>query len=184
MVTLLVGAAVAVANVQEGLSPWLGSRYRIDWRVMEGLEIGALLVLIAALGPAIRRFGRGYVGDVFRAHPSTGPRLLGLLDVAYVLLFVGYLLVTTRLGIPDAYAQFRIGDQIEEAAVRIGGLLLVMGVMHALTLMVMPLVGLVFTANRRRRRLPRWVTILLLVASAWVAAQTGFISLGILGGVD
>ena len=169
----LVAVALAAAIVVGALSIEVrNGRNRIDWRVLESLEIGVATALILAMAPAIRRFGRGYVGDIFRTSVATGERLLRLLDVAYYLLFAGYVLITTRLSAPIAFANIDIGDQIEQAAIRLGGLLLLLGVLHAVTLMAMPVVGLVFNTTRAGRRLPRWVAIglgLVAVATALVA---------------
>ncbi len=136
-------------------------RYRIDLWMLELLETFALAMLVLVLGPTIRRFGRGYVGDIFGEAAETGVRLIQLVDVAYYMLFSGYVLVTTRFTAPTAYHLYAIADQVEESAARIGGLLLVMGLLHATALMALPLIGLVFTANRREAKLPRWVTILI-----------------------
>ena len=108
---------------------------------------------------------------MFAAHPATGERLLGLIDVAYYLVFVGFVLVTTRLQAPRAYVGFEMGAQIEEALTRLGGLLLVMGLLHAVTLMALPVVGLVFTSTRAGVKLPRWITVLLVVVAAWLGLQ-------------
>ena len=179
-IAVVVGAlgAIAAANVQS--TP---SGHRISWQWLEALVAIALVVLTVALGPALRRFGRGIAGEVFRAHPPAGERMLRLLDVAYYLAFAGYVLVTTRLHAPDAFVNAELGGQIEEALWRIGGLLIVMGILHAITLMSLPLVGLVFTTNRYGGKLPRWVMVVLLVASMWVAFQVlgliiGLVSLG------
>ncbi len=172
----LVTAVVIAAVNLESRGPTLGGRYRFDWRTMEALEFGGLLVLVASLGPAIRRFGRGYVGDVFRGSPDTGARLLGLLDVAYYLVFSGYVLVTLRLAAPVSYRLFDAADQVEEAAARIGGLLLAMGLLHAATLVAIPLVGLVFNTTKAGRKLPRWVVIGLAIggaAAGFVAVNAG-----------
>jgi hypothetical protein len=117
-----VSLAVAAASME-----WLGGRARIDWRVLEAVEFSVLVVLVAALGPAIRRFERSVVADLFVTSPKTGPRLLGLLDVAYFLVFSGYILVAARFAAPVAYLAVDIGDQVEDALVRVGGLLLTMG---------------------------------------------------------
>jgi hypothetical protein len=103
-----------------------------------------------------------------------------LLDLAYYLIFTGYLLVTIRVAAPTAYVVSRMGDQISEAAVRVGGLLLVMGVLHAVSLMVLPLLSLVYTATRTGHRLPRWVNVLLVLGGLWVALNVlpGLLMLG------
>jgi hypothetical protein len=108
--------------------------------------------------------------------------LLRLLDVAYYLLFAGYVLVTARLSAPDAFQLAHLGTQVEEAAMRLGGLLLVMGVLHTATFMVLPLIGLVINANRTGRPLPRWVVVLLVALAMGMALQVPGV-LGLLGGL-
>ena len=158
--TLLVAVAIAALTSSSGPERF-GEPLRFDWRVLEALEVGMLAALIATLGPAIRRFGRGYVGDILPV--GTGSRLLALLDVAYYLVFSGYVLLTVEFSAPRSYLLFHSGDQLEEAAVRIGGLLLIMGSLHAATLMAMPLVGLVLNSNRTGAKLPRWVVVGLVI---------------------
>lgn len=151
-------AAVAVLALGWSTEPGpLGSRPRFDWRLIEAVEFAVLAVLVLTLGPAIRRFGRGYVEDIVR--PPAGTRLLVLLDVAYYLVFSGFMLVTVRFEAPRSFRLYDAGDQLEEVAIRIGGLLLIMGLLHAATLMVLPLIGLVYNSNRTGRRLPRWIAV-------------------------
>ncbi len=139
------------------------ARARVDWRVMEGLESGVLVLLTAVLAPAIRRFGRGYVNDLLHSSPDSGTRLLGLLDTAFYLVLGGYTLMTASFSPTDSYYLSHLGGQVGEAAWRIGGLLLLTGVLHATTLMVLPLISLVFNANRVGAKLPRWITIIMLL---------------------
>ena len=130
-------------------------RVAVEWRSMELIETVALVAFIATLGPAVRRFGDGYAGIIFRAHPQTGERFVRLLDVAYYLLFTGYVLATSDFERPIE-ASLRLGSLIEAGLGRLGGLLLVMGVLHAATFIGLPVVGLVFTATWHDRPLSRW----------------------------
>ena len=60
-----------------------------------------MLVAIALwLGPLIKRFGRSYAADVFRANPRTGKSFIVLTDVAYYLIFFSYILFTVRFEPP------------------------------------------------------------------------------------
>ncbi len=136
----------------------------VDWRVMEAVEAMVMVGLVVALGPAIRRFGSGYAREVFRARPSTGDSFLALLDVAYYLVFGGYVLVT--LGFAEHFpTAVRIGDQIEHAAIEVAGLLLTMGLLHAATFAVLPLLGLVFTATQRNVALPSSIRLVVVVVT-------------------
>lgn len=153
---------------------------RVDWRVLEATEALALTSLVAALGPAIRRFGRSFAADLFLNQRPTGNRLLSLLDIAYYLVFAGYVLMTTRLEAPTAFATFDASGQIKETAIRLGGLLLAMGLLHALALVSLPLIALVFNSTRAGQRLPRWVVIVLIVAAIGaVTSLPGFFALGL-----
>jgi hypothetical protein len=169
VLSLVVAIGVAVLSLEA--SPRDPTRYRIDWRVMEMLEVGVLVVLIGVIGPGIRRFGRGFVEDVFSPARATGDRLSPLLDTAFYLLFIGYVLLTMRLTPPVPYVFYVPGEQIGEAAIRIGGLLLILGVMHAITLIVLPVVALIFNSTRVGAKLPHWVTVLLIVGGIWVLLQ-------------
>jgi hypothetical protein len=160
---LLVFGVIAWLNYEPGVA---GSR--IEWRIMEAVEVMALAALVVALGPAIRRFGRSYASDLFLSQSSTGDRLLALLDVAYYLVFVGYILMTTRFAPPEVYVESAVGLQIREASIRIGGLLLSMGVLHALALVSLPMIAFVFNSTRTGRKLPRWVVVVLVIATIWL----------------
>ncbi len=153
-------------------------RSGVEWRAMEVLESLVLMLLVVVLGPAIRRFGDGYAGAIFRTSPATGDRFIRLLDVAYYLVFSGFILVTADFDRPLA-ASLGVGEQLGEATSRIGGLLLAMGLLHAVTILVLPLVGLVFTAGWRQKQLPRWVNILLLIVGVATAGWVLQTSLGI-----
>ena len=165
---VLIATVVCIASLERSPMTQVGTGYRLNWRVLQALEFVLLATLVAVLGPNIRRFGRGYVTDILHSSPATGARLLGLLDTAYYLVFSGYLLVTVRLVEPSVYAAWSIGQQGQESALRIGGLLLVMGLLHGATLVVMPLVGLVFNATRAGRKLPRWVNVILILVAAQI----------------
>jgi hypothetical protein len=134
----------------------------LDRPTMEVLEVLALTTLLLALGPAIRRFGRGYASDMWPAGDAMPRALLRLLDVAFYLVGAGYILLSTELEFTDGLLAGRLADQLGEAAVRIGGLLLLFGVLHATTLFVLPIVALVHNSTRTGHRLPRWVVLVLI----------------------
>ena len=54
----------------------------MQWWVLELITIGVLVAALAVLGPLIKRFGRSYAADVFRANPRTGKSYIVLMDFA------------------------------------------------------------------------------------------------------
>jgi hypothetical protein len=126
----------------------------LSWWVIELTTNLVLLAIVFALGPLIKRFGRGYAGDVFRANPRTGKSYLVLMDVAYYLIFVAYILVTVTLTMPAAW--FEVGAQLEDELIRIGFLLLLMGILHGLNVLSLPVVGRLLGLSRQLEEdLPR-----------------------------
>lgn len=117
---------------------------------MQLVETVVLVAITLFLGPAIRRFGKIYATDVFRLDRSTGGRFLRLLDIAFYLVFFGMILMTATL--TDLASAGSLRNQMAAAADRLGTLLLTMGVLHATTLLVLPIIGLVFSSTVRRAR--------------------------------
>ena len=116
------------------------------------LEIGtdAVLVAIAVwLGPFIKRFGRAYAADVFHDNPMTGKSYIVLTDIVYYLIFTAYILFTVRLeAVPGSLGEVT-AEQVESSCVRVGGILLIIGVLHGLNIVLMPVLGRLFSLNRR-----------------------------------
>ena len=169
--TIAVLTAVGALALDDG--PY--GRY-VDVPVLQVIHFVALVVLVGVLGPAIQRFGRGYATDLWPSTPATATALVKLLDVAYVLVFAGYILLTTQFEI--ATSDSVVGscrsaaidcadyfpDQMRFTAFRIGGLLLVMGLLHAVTIIVLPVVALVSNSTRLGRPLPKWLVVVLVLA--------------------
>ena len=158
-------AVLVVAAV--GSRPSVHGRY-VDRPTMEVLETVVLGILVIALGPAISRFGRGFAADLWPVGSATPPTLLRLLDLAYFLVFSGYILLTTEFEFGDSFRFVTLADQIGDAAHRIGGLLLLVGALHAITIAVLPVVALIDNSTRARTPLPRWM----IVVGVIVAIQT------------
>ncbi len=151
LMRMFVGIAVAIAvlvAVAMFSVVGVGEQY-VEWRAMELIETAVLATLVVGLGPAIRRFGRTFAGDVFRANPATGRSFLRLLDVAFYLVFGGYILVTSSFLRPSVLEVGFLADQLGNAALRIGGLVLLMGVLHVVTLLALPVLGIAFTSGWR-----------------------------------
>ncbi len=97
--------------------------------------------------------------------------MLRLLDVAYYLVGAGYVLLSTEFESTDSIVINLLAEQLADACVRIGGLVLALGLLHAATLFLLPLVALIDTSTRREVRLPRWVILLLVL----VVVGMGFV---------
>jgi hypothetical protein len=116
------------------------------------LEVATTLVLVAIalwLGPFIKRFGRAYAADVFHDNPLTGKSYIVLTDIVYYLIFSAYILFTVRVDAPSYYRGDVHPDLVKVELVRIGGILLIIGVLHGLNLVIMPVLGRLFSLNRR-----------------------------------
>jgi hypothetical protein len=127
-----------------------GGHLVVTWWAVELAVDAVLVVLILVLGPLIKRFGRSYSGEVFRANPPTGDHFLRLFDLAYYLIFVGYLLMTTSYEPRLAWTLGGLRPQLDDAFLRLGGLLLLMGVLHGLAIVGLPVIALLFSSGRRR----------------------------------
>ena len=113
----------------------------MDWWILELITVGALLVALLVLGPLIKRFGRSYPADVFRANPRTGKSYIVLMDVAYYLIFTAFILFTTNFEPDTGWADTVGADQLRGATVRLGGMLLLMGILHGANVLSLPIVG-------------------------------------------
>jgi hypothetical protein len=148
-----LGAGVAAILVYLALTvDVVGGSVTMSFRALEILVTAVMIAVVAVLGPAIRRFGETYERDVFSAGPETGARVLRLLDIAYYLVFSAYILMTL---VYDPALEFggTLADWVRGELVRMGGLLLMMGVLHVALVLALPLAGLVFSANQRQMRL-------------------------------
>lgn len=113
----------------------------MDWWILELIVTLLLVVILAILGPLIKRFGRSYAADIFRANPRTGKSYLVLMDVAYYLIFTSYVLFSISFEREFGWSEEVGADQLESAAVRVGGMLLLMGILHGLNVISLPIIG-------------------------------------------
>jgi hypothetical protein len=148
----LVTAAVATAAVLI-LTPTPNGALAMPWWIV---EIATTLVLVAIalwLGPFIKRFGRAYAADVFHDNPLTGKSYIVLTDIVYYLIFAAYILMTSNFAPSVDWNNVATGlvtaEQVRAAAVRIGGILLVIGILHGLNIVLMPVLGRLFSLNRK-----------------------------------
>ena len=120
----------------------------MQWWVIELITNIVLVALAVGLGPFIKRFGRSYAADVFRANPRTGKSYLVLTDVAYYLIFTSFVLFTVTF-VEQAKWERSTGAQFEHEISRIGGILLIMGVLHAANVVALPIIGRLLSSNKR-----------------------------------
>ena len=121
----------------------------MEWWVLELIVVAVLITIVAVLGPLIKRFGKGYAADVFRANPRTGKSYLVLMDIAYYLIFGAFILFTVQFDRDTGWTQTVGGPQLEASVIRIGGMLLLMGLLHGLNVLSLPVIGRLFSLNRR-----------------------------------
>ncbi len=120
----------------------------MDWWILELIWFAGMVGLALWLGPFIRRFGKAYAADVFRANPRTGKSFIVLMDVAYYLIFFAYILFTVQFEPSADWENTVNADQLRGSTVRIGGILLIVGLGHGLNVLTLPVMGRIFTLNR------------------------------------
>ena len=118
------------------------------------LEVGTTLVLVAIavwLGPFIKRFGRAYAADVFHDNPLTGKSYIVLTDIVYYLIFAAFILMTANFA-PIWNNQFTglvTPEQVQASVLRIGAILLIIGILHGVNIVLMTVLGRLFSLNRK-----------------------------------
>ncbi|WP_270888440.1 hypothetical protein [Pedococcus sp. 5OH_020] len=151
-VSWAVGLAVAAAAVL-ALTPRDERGLHMPWWILEVATNLALVGLALWLGPFIKRFGRAYAADVFHDNPLTGKSYIVLTDIVYYLIFAAYILFTLHVAPKDSWenglTQEVSAGQVTFELGRLGGILLIIGVLHGLNIVLMPLLGRVFSLNRR-----------------------------------
>ncbi|NND01677.1 MAG: hypothetical protein HKN91_02725 [Acidimicrobiia bacterium] len=121
----------------------------MDWWILELIWFAGMVGLALWLGPFIRRFGKAYAADVFRANPRTGKSFIVLMDVAYYLIFFAYILFAVKFEPDSGWENTVNANQLQASTVRLGGILLIVGLLHGLNVLTLPIMGRIFTLNRR-----------------------------------
>ena len=121
----------------------------MQWWVLELITIGVLVAVLALLGPLIKRFGRSYAADVFRANPRTGKSYIVLMDFAYYLIFTAYILFSTHFAPDTGWETTVNAAQVQGETLRLGGMLLIMGILHGANVLSLPIVGRLLGLGRR-----------------------------------
>ncbi len=151
----VAGVAVAAAATAAVLllTPRTNGALAMPWWI---LEVAVTLVLVAIavwLGPFIKRFGRAYAADVFHDNPLTGKSYIVLTDIVYYLIFTAYILFGMHFAPQSEWNNDVTGlvtaEQLTFSAARVGGILLVIGILHGLNIVLMPVLGRLFSLNRR-----------------------------------
>ncbi len=140
LVAGLLAFSAANTALALALSDYDDRRFTMPWWVIELITNIVLVALAIGLGPFIKRFGRSYAADVFRANPRTGKSYLVLTDVAYYLIFTSFVLFTVSFVQPVAWT-LSTAAQLQDEVARVGGILLLMGVLHALNVVALPVIG-------------------------------------------
>jgi hypothetical protein len=138
----------AVAAITVATTERRQGELAMDWWILELIWFAGMLGLALWLGPFIRRFGKSYAADVFRANPRTGKSFIVLMDVAYYLIFLAFILFTVQFEPAGGWEETVNADQLRASAVRLGGILLIVGVLHGLNVLMLPLIGRILTLNR------------------------------------
>ena len=135
---------VVMAEVVDGRVTW-------PWWALEILTAAILVTLILVMGPLIRRFGGIFASSVFTANPSTAQHFLRVLDVAYYLVFAAFVAIETRV-VPREEWLGPNGTMvhIDWLTERVGAMLLLMGLLHAVTIASLPVLGVVFSSIWRQ----------------------------------
>ncbi len=138
----LLGFLFIATDFQEG-------ELLMDWRILEFLTTTILVTIVILLGPFIKRFGKSYAAEVFRSNPSTGKSFIVLTDFAYYLIFGSYVLFTLVFERPGDWTPMVNAVQFKIETVKIAGLLLIIGVLHGMNLLMLPIIGRLLTLNRQ-----------------------------------
>lgn len=121
----------------------------MEWWILELITVAVMVAVVAVLGPLIKRFGKPYAADVFRVNPRTGKSYLVLMDFAYYMIFGAYVLFVIKWEPDTGWEQTVNADQLQGSVVRVGGLVLLMGLLHGLNVLTLPILGRIFTLNRQ-----------------------------------
>jgi len=121
----------------------------MDWWILEVIFVAAMIVVLGVLGPLIKRYGKAYAADVFQANPRTGKSYLVLMDFAYYMIFGAYILFVIKWEPDTGWDDTVNADQVQASVARLGGMVLLMGLLHGLNVLSLPIIGRVFTLNKR-----------------------------------
>ncbi|HKJ55730.1 MAG TPA: hypothetical protein VJ978_07055, partial [Nitriliruptoraceae bacterium] len=165
---VLAVVAVAIALAAAALRGGVLGGAVFEWRLFELVESLVMIAIVVGIRPLLDDAGRDFLRAVFRGSESAAVNLVSLLDVAWNLVFLGMVVMTVAWE-PSVPVFSSAAHQVDQAFDRISALLFTMGVLHGITFMAMPVVGLAWMAARTGQRLPRWVMALLAVGGVVAA---------------
>lgn len=153
---ILLGALCTIALVTVLiliLTPTVNGALAMPWWILEVATDVVLIAIAVWLGPFIKRFGRAYAADVFHDNPLTGKSYIVLTDIVYYLIFTAYILFTLsfapQTGWDDEVSELVTPGMLSFEVSRIAGILLIIGLLHGLNIVLMPVLGRLFSLNRR-----------------------------------
>lgn len=153
LATLWTAGAVAAVTAVVTLTPRGEDGLLMPWWILEVATNAVLLAVALWLGPFIKRFGRAYAADVFHDNPLTGKSYIVLTDIVYYLIFAAYILFSVHFAPQQDWHNEISGkvtaEQLTFEVGRVGGILLVIGILHGLNIVLMPVLGRLFSLNRR-----------------------------------
>ena len=121
----------------------------MSWQILELLKILALVILAIGLHQLIRRFGKNYATDIFQSTPEIGRSFLILSDVAYYLIFAGYILFNVHFEGRETWAATVNAAQLEDSVFSIAGICLIIGALHGINVFVLPFIGSILALRTR-----------------------------------
>jgi hypothetical protein len=149
IVAIAVLIVAALAAVVAAVTDFREGELLMDWWILELLTTGVLVGMALWLGPLIKRYGKSFAADVFRANPRTGKSFIVLTDFAYYLIFFAYILFTVSFEAKGSWDQRVSAPQLQHETARLGGIMLIIGLLHGVNLLALPIMGRLLTLNRR-----------------------------------
>jgi len=140
---------VLVSNITWFTTPKRNGRLLMHWWILELATTVVLAGVALWLGPFIKRFGRAYAADVFHDNPQTGKSYIVLTDIVYYLIFAAYLMFSVHFEPSPDWAANVTAAQLTFETARVGGILLIIGVLHGVNIVLMPFLGRLFSLNRK-----------------------------------
>jgi hypothetical protein len=123
-----IAAVAALTTLVVSVTDYREGALLMNWWILELITAGVLVAINIALGPFIKRFGRSYAAEVFRANPNTGKSFIVLMDFAYYLIFGAYVLLTLTFQPRTSWAPTVNAAQFGAETVKVACLFLIMGV--------------------------------------------------------